>query len=204
MLLLTLFVTFLRLSSSKKVVVKYFGEDYLVDGGCKAKDETVLKWHSFCTSLHSNATLCVTDTFGKNKLTVPKYSNVCDALCHMRINRKMGICPEVKDGPPQPILPENYKPNQAPSSERVIVSYLNSEYLAYTGCPIKNKLVQRYYQLCLSSYQDRMMCFEDRILNQPLVYPQYTDICSAMCHTTLTKNMIFCPGNGRVIGPSPV
>ena len=46
MLLLTLFVTFLRLQSvfSKKVVVKYFGEDYLVDGGCKAKDETVLKW----------------------------------------------------------------------------------------------------------------------------------------------------------------
>ena len=44
MLLLALFVTFLRLSSSKKVVVKYFGEDYLVDGGCKAKDETVLKY----------------------------------------------------------------------------------------------------------------------------------------------------------------
>ena len=46
---------------------------------------------------------------GKNKLTVPKYSNVCDALCHMRINRKMGICPEVKEGEPKPILPENYK-----------------------------------------------------------------------------------------------
>ena len=45
MLMLTLFVTFLHLQSvfSKKVVVKYFGEDYLVDGGCKAKDETVLK-----------------------------------------------------------------------------------------------------------------------------------------------------------------
>ena len=84
------------------------------------------RWHSFCKSLHSNATLCVTDTFGilkyliiniiyvfiqtgKNKLTVPKYSNVCDALCHMRINRKMGICPEVKEGEPKPILPENYK-----------------------------------------------------------------------------------------------
>merc|ERR1711978_89478 len=112
----------LALAVSKKVVVKYFGEDYLVDGGCKAKDETVLKWHKFCSFLHANSTLCVTDTFGKNKLTVPKYSNVCDALCHMRINRKMiminrkmGICPEVKDGPPQPILPENYKPNQAPS-----------------------------------------------------------------------------------------
>ena len=36
-----------------------------------------------------------------------------------------------------------FRPNQAPSSERVIVSYANSEYLAYTGCPIKNKLVQR-------------------------------------------------------------
>ena len=45
MLLLTLIVTFLHLQLvfSKKVVVKYFGEDYLVDGGCKAKDETVLK-----------------------------------------------------------------------------------------------------------------------------------------------------------------
>ena len=45
MLFLTLIVTFLHLQLvfSKKVVVKYFGEDYLVDGGCKAKDETVLK-----------------------------------------------------------------------------------------------------------------------------------------------------------------
>ena len=23
------------------------------------------RWHSFCQSLHANATLCVTDTFGK-------------------------------------------------------------------------------------------------------------------------------------------
>ena len=46
---------------------------------------------------------------GKNKLTVPKYNNVCDALCHMRINKKMGICPEAEDGEPTPILPENYK-----------------------------------------------------------------------------------------------
>ena len=34
------------MTNSKKVVVKYFGEDYLVDGGCKAKDETVLKYLS--------------------------------------------------------------------------------------------------------------------------------------------------------------
>ena len=45
----------------------------------------------------------------------------------------------------------------------------------------------RYYKLCLSSYQDRMMCFRDRILATEIIYPQYTDICSAMCHTQLTK-----------------
>jgi len=203
MLILTLNII-IQLAVAKKVVVKYFGEDYLVDGGCKAKDETVLKWHKFCSLLHANATLCVTDTFGKNTLTVPKYSNVCDALCHTRINKKFGICPDEKDGKPTPILPANYQVNTAPKSTRVIVSYANSEYLAYTGCPIENKLVQRYYQLCLSTYESRMMCFEDRILNTVIIYPQYTDICSAMCHTELTRNMIFCPEKGRVIGPSPV
>ena len=43
MLILTLNII-IQLAVAKKVVVKYFGEDYLVDGGCKAKDETVLKW----------------------------------------------------------------------------------------------------------------------------------------------------------------
>ena len=42
-------------------------------------------------------------------MTVPKYSNVCDALCQTKINKKMGICPSVKDGKPIPIIPANYK-----------------------------------------------------------------------------------------------
>ena len=37
-------IVIVQMTNSKKVVVKYFGEDYLVDGGCKAKDETVLKY----------------------------------------------------------------------------------------------------------------------------------------------------------------
>ena len=41
--LITLMVLMVALAASKKVVVKYFGEDYLVDGGCRAKDETVLR-----------------------------------------------------------------------------------------------------------------------------------------------------------------
>ena len=45
--------------------MKYFGEDFLVDGGCNAKDETVLRWHKFCSSIHGNSTLCIRDTFGK-------------------------------------------------------------------------------------------------------------------------------------------
>ena len=42
-------------------------------------------------------------------MTVPKYSNVCDALCHTKLNKKMGICPAEKDGKPTPIIPANYK-----------------------------------------------------------------------------------------------
>ena len=33
----------LQMVNCKKVVVKYFDEDFLVESGCKARDETVLK-----------------------------------------------------------------------------------------------------------------------------------------------------------------
>ena len=44
MMLTLIIIVIVKMTNSKKVVVKYFGEDYLVDGGCKAKDETVLKY----------------------------------------------------------------------------------------------------------------------------------------------------------------
>lgn len=63
----------------------------------------------------------------------------------------------------------------------------------------------RYYKLCLTSYQDRTMCLQDRVAGgAEIIFPEYTDICSAMCHTNLQDNQIFCPAQGRVIGPSPV
>ena len=46
MMLVTLnliIVISLQMVNSKKVVVKYFDEDFLVESGCKARDETVLK-----------------------------------------------------------------------------------------------------------------------------------------------------------------
>ena len=46
MILTLILIVIVQMTNSKKVVVKYFGEDYLVDGGCKAKDETVLKYIS--------------------------------------------------------------------------------------------------------------------------------------------------------------
>ena len=46
---------------------------------------------------------------GQNVLTVPKYSSVCDALCHTRISKKMGVCPTEKGGKPLPIFPEDLR-----------------------------------------------------------------------------------------------
>ena len=84
---------------------------------------------------------------GKNKLTVPKYSNVCDALCHTRINKKMGVCPSEEGGDLTPILPDSYRPNTSPSSERVIMEYGKSNFVVSSGCPVENRLVQRYLSL---------------------------------------------------------
>ena len=42
-LILLIITLTIQLTIANKVVVKYFGEDFLVDGGCKARDETVLK-----------------------------------------------------------------------------------------------------------------------------------------------------------------
>merc|ERR1712066_419550 len=155
----------------------------------------------------SNTTLCVTDTFGKNVLTVPKYSNLCDALCHTRLQRKMSLCPTKSGEKPKPIFPPEFKLEAGRPGEkrRVILSYANSEYLVYSGCPVQNKLVQRYYNLCLTSYQNRTMCRQDTLVGgAQITFPEYTDICSAMCHTDLSRNQIFCPLQGRVLGPSPV
>lgn len=41
--LVTWILMLTALAAAKKVVVRYFGEDFLVEGGCRAKDETVLK-----------------------------------------------------------------------------------------------------------------------------------------------------------------
>ena len=143
-MMISMMMMMFALACSKKVVVKYFGEDYLVDGGCRAKDETVLRWHKFCSFLHANSTLCVTERFGLNLLTVPKYSNVCDALCQRRIQKKMSICPTEQGEKPRPIFPTDPSLEVGGGeSKRVILSYANSEYLVYTGCPVENKLVQR-------------------------------------------------------------
>ena len=39
----TIMLVLIALAGSKKVVVSYFGEDFLVDSGCRTKDETVLR-----------------------------------------------------------------------------------------------------------------------------------------------------------------
>ena len=106
-MLLGLIITLVSssLSMSDKVVVEYLGEDYLVTGGCPATDPTVLRWHKFCSFLHGNNTLCVTQRFGKNILTVPRFSNVCDALCHTDFSETMSTCPEEEGSRGKPFSP---------------------------------------------------------------------------------------------------
>ena len=43
--------------------------------------------------LHENSTLCVTEKFGRQELTVPRFSNICDALCHGPMSPEMARCP---------------------------------------------------------------------------------------------------------------
>merc|ERR1712083_538018 len=144
-MILSLIITLIGISpsNSDKVVVEYLGEDYLVTGGCPATDPTVLRWHKFCSFLHGNNTLCVTQRFGKNILTVPRFSNVCDALCHTDLSETMSTCPKEEGSRGKPFSPNALSLNTAPSSSRVIVSYENSEYLVRSGCPVDDNLVQR-------------------------------------------------------------
>ena len=108
-LMITLVMVMATLTTSEKVVVNYLGEDYLVTGGCPSTDTTVLRWHKFCSFLHGNDTLCITERFGKNILTVPRFSNVCDALCHTDFSETMSTCPDTEGGRGKPFSPTSLR-----------------------------------------------------------------------------------------------
>jgi len=189
----------------EQVLVKYQKENYIVTGGCPSGDPAVQKWRQFCSILHRNTTVCVTERFGRRLLTVPRFSNLCDALCHVPMSPKMTSCPHKKGDTGKPFSIKHHGGHSRPGTKRMILNFRNSEYVTRGGCPSRDPVVQRFYSLCMSSFGKRAVCRSDRLPGTILVYPVYTDVCSALCHTNkLGRNLKFCPGGARVVGVSPV
>merc|ERR1719244_43937 len=171
----------------------------------------ILEWRDFCSHLHSNVTLCVTEKFGRNFLTVPKFSNICDALCHTSFSSSMSECPKRRGEKPKPFSLQKFARDDRSSSgsDNLIINYKNSEYIVKTGCPVENPIVQRFYNLCLATFKDRAVCVHDRFPGGHVIsFPKYTDVCSAMCHKprgrSLDRSMRFCEFPAKVVGVSPV
>jgi len=197
--------------ANKRFIVNYLGEDYIVKGGCPQTDPMILEWRDFCSHLHSNVTLCKTERFGRELLTVPRFSNVCDALCHPSFSSSMSECPKERGEKPKPFSVDLFgrDDRQISESKNVIIKYKNSDYIAKTGCPVRNPIVKRFYNMCLATFKDRTVCVYNRFPGGHVIsFPKYTDVCSAMCHKPrgqgLDQGMRFCEHPAKVVGVSPV
>ena len=128
------------------------------------------RWRKFCNILHKNATVCVTELYGRQKLTVPKFRLVVfkwnpDTFqqClrrpvprphesgHDQLSGDQGRDRKTLRGQPSVSTDQDvYKPlfdcsspKEAHESKRMILSYRNSEYIAVGGCPSKDPVAHR-------------------------------------------------------------
>merc|ERR1711935_37867 len=85
---------------------------------------------------------------------------------------------------------------------RSVVSYLGDTFLLPDGCPVEDPMVQRFYQLCLESHQNKPLCTKERLSrSQVLTIPYVTNVCSAICHGMDESNTATCPHRARNILP---
>merc|ERR1712168_1641650 len=88
--------------------------------------------------------------------------------------------------------------------ERSVVRYLGDNFLLPDGCPVDDPMIQRFYSLCLESHGSDTLCSTDRFPNgRSLTIPQFSNICSAICHNMPEEEMNLCPYKGEVMGDSP-
>merc|ERR1712083_9204 len=88
--------------------------------------------------------------------------------------------------------------------ERSVVRYLGDNFLLPDGCPVDDPMIQRFYALCLKSHGSDTLCSTDRFPNgRSLTIPQFSNICSAICHNMPEEEMNICPYKGKVMGDSP-
>merc|ERR1712126_148699 len=91
-----------------------------------------------------------------------------------------------------------YRYSKPEKPSKVILSYLQTGYLVTTGCSISDVRVKRFYGMCMKEFSSETVCRSDRIPGLTLTFPEYTDVCSAMCHNKSLRNLNFCPVNGEV------
>ena len=106
--------------------------------------------------------------------------------------------------------------------DRSVDRYLGDSFLLPDGCPVDDPMIQRcvwpartlyygllitllrFYKLCLASHGADTLCSTDRFPNgRSLTIPQFSNICSAICHNMPEEEMNLCPYKGRVMGDSP-
>jgi len=180
----------------QKTEVSFRGETFNVTSGCPSKNPEVLRWHEFCTVLWGDTTVCSNRGLGVKRHLVPKYKNICDALCYVSYSKVLKQCPEGSEEEAQPF--PLVKHTKVPKPTKVVLEYLQSGYLVKTGCSTRDVRVKRFYGLCLAEYGEETVCRRDRIPGLTIEFPEYTDVCSAMCHHKELRNLNFCPVNGQV------
>jgi len=82
-----------------------------------------------------------------------------------------------------------------------IIKYLGSNFILPDGCPRADTddVVRRFYNLCLSTQADTIMCESDRLPNgRVITIPKFTNMCSAICQGVSERSNIQpCPHKGR-------
>merc|ERR1712083_406160 len=74
-----------------------------------------------------------------------------------------------------------------------------SNFLLNDGCPTEDEAALEFYRHCLLNNQNNTLCVTDKLPSGALLtVPQWTNICSAICHGQKGDKFQICPKEGKV------
>merc|ERR1712080_27308 len=77
-----------------RLVVKYLDSHFLLPDGCPNTNPVVQEFYTQCLRTHNQETLCSRDRLPNGYfLTMPKFSNICSAMCHGYKSHDFKKCP---------------------------------------------------------------------------------------------------------------
>jgi len=83
---------------------------------------------------------------------------------------------------------------------KAIIRYLGTNFILPHGCNTDDTITQRFYELCLKTYENETMCVSDRLPNGGIItIPRYANICSAICQGVPESALRKCPHRGRMV-----